>query len=274
MLAGKVYGIPIFGTMAHSYIQAHDDELAAFRQFQDMYPQTTLLVDTYDTLDGVRQVVELSRQLGGDFRVRAIRLDSGDLGALAGQARHILDEAGLGGVKIFASSGLDEWKLADLLGKGAPIDGFGVGTKLAIASDEPSLDFAYKLVEYAGEPRLKLSTEKLIYPGRKQVFRQVKGARMAGDTLGRWNESLPGEALLRPVMQGGECLAEGREPLEAIRERARQELGRLPDELRGLETAPQPYRVQRSDALEQTLETTRKALKTFQVASTPAGGRC
>lgn len=111
-----------------------------------MYPQTILLVDTYDTLDGARQVVELSRRLESDFQVRAIRLDSGDLGALAVQARQILDDAGLDGVEIVASSGLDEWKLADLVGKNAPIDGFGVGTKLAIASDEPSLDIAYKLV--------------------------------------------------------------------------------------------------------------------------------
>lgn len=261
VLAGKVYGIPIFGTMAHSYVQAHEDELEAFRRFQDLYPQTTLLVDTYDTLDGVRQVVELSRRLGSNFRVRAIRLDSGDLEALAGQSRQILDDAGLEGVKIFASSGLDEWKLADLVGKEVPIDGFGVGTKLAIASDQPSLDIAYKLVQYAGEPRMKLSSDKLIYPGRKQVFRQTENDRMAGDTLGRWDESLPGEPLLRQMMQRGERLDAGREPLDAIRDRARRESARLPDELRGLETASPPYRVERSQMLERVAETTRQAMR-------------
>lgn len=271
VLAGKGYGIPIFGTMAHSYIQAHDDELEAFRRFQTIYPQTTLLVDTYDTLDGVRHVVDLSREMGSDFQVRAIRLDSGDLGSLAVRARQMLDDAGLHGVKIFASSGLDEWKLAELVGKNAPIDGFGVGEKLAIASDEPSLDVAYKLVQYADQPRMKFSSDKLIYPGRKQVFRQSENDRMAGDTLGRWNEPLPGEPLLRPVMQHGERVDAGREPLDAIRERARREMARLPDELRGLETASQPYRVERSEALEHTLETTRKAMKPSPGSPAPNG---
>jgi nicotinate phosphoribosyltransferase len=152
VLAGKLYGIPVSGTMAHSYIQAHDDEAAAFAAFADVYPETTLLVDTYDTLAGVRRVIGLARRLGDRFRVRAVRLDSGDLGTLARQARQMLDAAGLSSVRIFASGGLDEYEVAELVAAGAPIDAFGVGTKMAVSEDAPSLDMAYKLVEYAGRP--------------------------------------------------------------------------------------------------------------------------
>jgi len=260
VLAGKCYGIPIFGTMAHSYIQAHDGEAAALRAFHDLYPQTTLLVDTYNTLDGMRKVVDLSRQLGKKFSVRAVRLDSGDLAALAKQSREMLDEAGLLDVKIFASSGLDEYKIAELLESGAPIDGFGVGTKLAVAADAPTLDFAYKLVEYAGEPRTKLSSHKLIYPGRKQIFRQVEDGCLAGDTIGRWDERLPGAPLLRPVMRGGKRLPEGREELETMRERAAHELARLPEELRSFRPARPGYEVASSDELQAAVQRVREAV--------------
>src|SRR5262249_26560511 len=144
LAAGQRYGIPVFGTMAHSYIQAHRSEAEAFSAFAKLYPGTTILVDTYDTLEGVRKVVELSRQLGDAFHVRAIRLDSGELGQLARQSRQMLDAAGLNRVEIFASSELDEFEIAALLNDGAPIDGFGVGTKLAVSDDAPHLDMAYK----------------------------------------------------------------------------------------------------------------------------------
>jgi nicotinate phosphoribosyltransferase len=261
VLAGRMYGIPIFGTMAHSYIQSHDDELAAFAAFAEFYPETTLLVDTYGTLEGLRKVVALSQRLGQRFTVRAIRLDSGDLGELAGQARRILDEAGLRKVQIFASSDLDEYRIAELLATGTPIDGFGVGTRMAVAADAPHVDMAYKLVEYAGRPRVKLASHKVIYPGRKQVFRTVRGGLMVGDTIGRHNEALPGEPLLRPVMRGGERLPAGRVSLDDARRHALRERDRLPDAVRRLEPVIAPYPVETSDALVTDLEVFRMSLK-------------
>jgi nicotinate phosphoribosyltransferase len=260
VLAGKVYGVPVFGTMAHSYIQAHDDELAAFAAFAAEFPQTTLLVDTYDTLAGVRKVIELSRKLGDQFRVQAIRLDSGDLGELAKVSRKMLDEAGLTQVRIFASSGLDEYEIAGLVAGGAPIDSFGVGTKLAVTADVPYLDLAYKLVEYAGQPRMKLSTAKLLYPGRKQVFRRIENGRLAGDTIGCFDERLPDEPLLRCVMQNGQRQPAGRATLEEARQHALHEVQRLPEHLRGLKPTAQPYPVSISPALEQQMQSLRRSL--------------
>jgi nicotinate phosphoribosyltransferase len=181
--AGRLYDIPIYGTMAHSYIQTHDDERSAFRAFIQQFPQTTLLVDTYDTMNGIRAVIELAQELGDDFKVRAIRYDSGELGPLSKAARALLDAAALHDVQIIASSGLDEHKIAALLAADAPIDGFGVGTKLAVSQDAPDIDFSYKLVDYHHTPRLKLSPHKRLLPGRKQVFRAVEGDRLVRDVI-------------------------------------------------------------------------------------------
>ncbi|MFO7813803.1 MAG: nicotinate phosphoribosyltransferase, partial [Pelovirga sp.] len=157
VLAGKLYQVPVAGTMAHSYIQAHDDEREAFRRFACLYPETVLLVDTYDTLEGVRRVIELAGILGDQFNVSAVRLDSGDLLDLSKQVRTLLDQAKLGQVEIFASGGLNEDKITELISAGAPVDGFGVGTSMGVSKDAPDLDIAYKLCEYAGKGRLKLS---------------------------------------------------------------------------------------------------------------------
>ncbi|HVR28350.1 MAG TPA: nicotinate phosphoribosyltransferase [Thermoanaerobaculia bacterium] len=247
--AGLHYGVPITGTMAHSYVQAHDDELEAFRELTALYPETALLVDTYDTLAGVRRVVELARQLGPAFRVRAIRLDSGDLAELAKRSREILDAAGLERVEIFASGGLDELEIAALLADGAPVDGFGVGTRMGTSSDAPTLDLAYKLVAYAGRGRLKLSPGKRILPGPKQVFRREVGGVAEQDVVACAGERLPGRPLLVRVMQGGVRTDSGQASLEEARARARDEIGRLPDRLRRLERAEPAYPVAISGAL-------------------------
>lgn len=261
VMAGKNDGIPIFGTMAHSYVQAWNDELAAWEHFVRLYPETTLLVDTFDTLEGVRHVIELSRRLGDEFRVRAVRLDSGDLAELAHRTRKLLDEAGLPQVKIFASGGLDERKIALLMADGAPIDGFGVGTKMVVSEDAPTLDFAYKLVEYAGRPRTKLSTDKVIYPGRKQVFRTMADGVLRGDLLAPHDAQAPGRPLLEPVMRGGRRLPVGCRTLQQSRRHAAAELAALPERLRSLDAEPAAYPVEVSDELTDTLERLRQELR-------------
>jgi nicotinate phosphoribosyltransferase len=250
VLAGAVYGVPVTGTMAHSYIQAHDSELDAFRAFAQLYPETTLLVDTWDTLEGVRRVVRLAGELGDEFAVRAVRLDSGDLAELAFAARAVLDDAGLNRVRIFASGGLDEHGITELLARGAPVDGFGVGTGMGVSKDAPALDIAYKLVEYAGKGRLKLSAGKPILPGSKQVFRVEERGESVRDVIGCAHESLPGRPLLEPVMREGRRLPAGRVELEQARERAELEMARLPERIRALVAADPGYPVQVSRALE------------------------
>jgi nicotinate phosphoribosyltransferase len=243
VLAGRLYGLPVRGTMAHSYIQAHADEQSAFEAFARIYPETVLLVDTYDTLAGIDRVIALARRLGPGFRVSAVRLDSGDLGALAREGRRRLDAAGLGRVQIFASGGLDEDVIDELLAGGAPIDGFGVGTSMGISSDVPDLDIAYKLAEYAGQGRLKLSSGKPILPGRKQVFRQARDGVYAGDVIGRFDEHLSGTPLMVRVMENGRRLDDHERELDRLRELAAACLARLPDPIRAIAPAEPPYPV-------------------------------
>jgi nicotinate phosphoribosyltransferase len=249
VLAGHVYGIPVAGTMAHSYVQAHSSEKGAFRAFLNTYPATILLVDTYDTLGGVRNVVQLARELGNEFRVRGIRLDSGDLKSLSGEARKVLDAAGLRKVQIFASSGLDEHVIQDLVAAGAPIDGFGVGAKMAVSADAPYLDNAYKLVEYDGQPRMKLSTDKQTMPGRKQIFRQADR-----DVIGLHDEELEGSPLLVKMLSAGTRTKAGTDSLQAARARARAGIGQLRPDLRHLEPARTPYLVEVSAKLRSLTE--------------------
>ena len=249
VLASKIYQVPVTGTMAHSYIQAHDDEREAFREFARLYPETVLLVDTYDTMEGVRRVIELANTLGEEFKVSAVRLDSGDLLDLSREARRLLDEAGLGRVKIFASGGLDEDIIARLVSSGAPIDAFGVGTSMGVSKDAPDLDLAYKLCEYAGKGRLKLSLGKPTLPGRKQIFRVSMNGRYVRDVLARADEHLEGQPLLESVMRRGERLAASRVSLESARAYASLQISRLPDHVRGITPAEPPYPVEVSPEL-------------------------
>jgi nicotinate phosphoribosyltransferase len=246
LLAEKEFGVPAFGTMAHSYVQAHDDEAEAFERFARARPEgLTLLIDTYDTEAAARKVVALAPRLrAAGVRIRAVRLDSGDLAELAKSVRRILDAGGLGEVSIFASGGLDEDAIAALLGAGAPLDGFGVGTSLTTSADVPGLDCAYKLQEYAGRARRKRSTGKATWPGRKQVWRRFGAdGRMEDDVLSLEADAQTGEALLQPAMRAGRRLAPS-PGLANIRARAARNLEQLPQTLRTLQAgASYPVRV-------------------------------
>src|SRR5262252_4826817 len=211
VLAGQQFGIPLYGTMAHSFIEAQDDESAAFEIFARARPDNVvLLLDTYDTEAAARKVVALAPRLqASGIAIRGVRLDSGDLAALARSVRAILDAGGLPDVTIFASGGLDEDALADLLRARAPVDGFGIGTSLTTSSDVPAIDFVYKLQEYAGAPRRKHSDKKATWPGRKQVWRRYDAdGRMAGDriALERTRAANGAEPLLDCVMRDGKRL--------------------------------------------------------------------
>lgn len=256
VLAGVEFGIPVFGTMAHSYIEAHADELSAFRAFARSAPaNVVLLIDTYDTERAAEKVVQLAPELAREgIRVRGVRLDSGDLAAHARAVRGILDRGGLREVTIFSSGNLDETKVRQLLAAGAPIDGFGIGTALDTSSDAPFLDCAYKLQEYAGAPRRKHSEGKATWPGRKQVYRHFAAdGRFAHDVVALEGDPQPGMPLLVPVMQGGRRLAPA-ESLSLARARAAAEIGRLPPPLRLLDAARTPYRVDIAPGLEALAE--------------------
>jgi nicotinate phosphoribosyltransferase len=249
--AGKLFGIPVTGTMAHSYVQAHGDEAEAFRSFVETYPETVLLVDTYDTMRGVDRVIALAEELGEAFEVRAVRLDSGNLAELARETRNRLDQAGLERVQIFASGNLDELSVQELVRSGAPIDAFGVGTRLGTSQDAPNLDIVYKLAQLDDRPLLKLSTDKDTLPGIKQVWRERDETGVpVQDTLGLIDEDLPGEPLLVTVMERGRRLPGAADELEAARNRATDELRRLPTAMRRLESDTPLYTVAVSGRLQ------------------------
>lgn len=249
VLAEFVYGIPSVGTMAHSFIEAHDSEEEAFLNFARANPgNVTLLIDTYDTENGARVAAKVARVLADEgIQVRAVRIDSGDLLDMSRKVRRILDESGFRNVGIFISGNIDEYVIKDLLSAGAPVNGFGVGTKLDTSEDVPYMDCAYKLMEYAGKPRFKKSEGKITIPGRKVVFRQFDGEVMKRDIVTVEGDDCEGQQLIVKVMEKGRRLipvCDTREVAQYVRE----QLNRLPSHLRELKTSP-PYPVGFSPAL-------------------------
>ena len=246
VLAGAQFGVPVYGTMAHSFVQAHTDETDAFERFARSHPgNVVLLLDTYDTEAAAEKVVALAPRLKQQgIAIKGVRLDSGDLADHARRVRRILDGGGLQHVTIVASGNIDEAALRRLVESQAPIDTFAVGTHVTTSSDAPYADCAYKLQEYAGRPCRKRSEGKATWPGRKQVYRQFgKDGRMAGDVITLENDRLDGTALLQPVMQGGKRLAAPRS-LAGMRAATADGLSRLPEPLRTLQDgAPYPVRI-------------------------------
>src|SRR3954449_11622209 len=249
--AAMRYGLRPVGTMAHAYVLAFASEEEAFRSFIEIFPKgTMLLVDTYDTLQGVTNAIAAARDAG--VELAGIRLDSGDLLTLSRAARELLDEAAMEATTIAASGDLHEGRIADLVAAGAPIDLWGVGTDLGTSRDSPVVNGVYKLVapRRGGQWRgvWKRSADKATVPGPKQVFRRYEGVRMSADVIGAADEELDGESLLRPAMRGGEPT--GSESLDEIRERTAAQLAALPEELRvAADQAAAPYPVRYSDRL-------------------------
>lgn len=253
--AAARYGIPPVGTMAHSFISSFPTEAEAFDAYADSFPDTsTLLVDTYDTVEGVRRAAETGKRLRDTgHALRAVRLDSGDLLALSIASRRVLDEAGLTDVQVFASGGLDEFDIEVLLEAGAPIDGFGIGTRLGVSADAPWMDWAYKLSKYDGAPVLKLSEGKASIAGRKQVYRRSdRDGLYAEDTLALEDEQLPeadGTPLLTDAMRGGRRTASA-PTLAELRERFASNLAHLPERYKALRS-PVLYPLHHTWALEE-----------------------
>ncbi len=246
--AGRRFGIPLSGTLAHSFIEAHDDEEAAFRRFTGACGQNvTLLIDTYDTGRGARRAARVAQEMPG--AVRAVRIDSGDLAAQTREVRRILDEEGCRGVQIVLSGNLDEYRVEALLRAGVPADVFGIGTHLDVSQDAPSLDMAYKLQEYAGAARRKRSPGKETWPGAKQVTRERDAAgQFCADHVALVGEAVPGSALLQPVMRDGRRIR-ALPALPAIREHCRDECAGLPPELRAIGRGESPYPVHISSGI-------------------------
>ncbi len=252
VLAGMAYGIPLYGTMAHSFVQAHKDEAIAFEHFAQAQPNNVvLLIDTYDTEAAARKVVSLAPALKAKgITVKGVRLDSGDLADHARKVRRILDEGRLSHAQILASGNLDEYRLKELIESRAPIDSFAVGAAMTTSADAPSLDCAYKLQEFAGHPCRKRSEGKATWPGRKQVYRYYHhDGRCGYDLITTMDDKVGGSPLLEPVMKEGRRLAPS-PILSEVRQRVATQLGQLPAPLRVLEDAP-AYEVRISSPLQE-----------------------
>jgi nicotinate phosphoribosyltransferase len=250
VLAGKSLGIPVAGTMAHSFVTSFEEEIDAFRTFARTFgDRTVLLIDTYDTLVGAEKAVVVAKELvEGGRRLRGVRLDSGDMVELSRKVRELFLREGLAYVDIFASGGFDEFKIDQSIRNGAEIDAYGVGTKMGVSADSPYTDIAYKLVQFDGRPVMKLSSGKKTLVAPKQVFRKEKNGRLTADTIGLRKEMLEGEPLLRTVVRDGKRTGE-RESLDTIRSRFKEEFEKLAPAIKSIKK-PQMHPVDVSDRLE------------------------
>lgn len=266
VLAGLVYGIPVFGTMAHSFVMSYEKEIEAFRAFARTFPdKSTLLIDTYIDIAGAEKAATVAKELEKKgCRLGGVRLDSGDLAEISKQVRKLLDDKGLQYVKIFASGDLDEFKIDELLKKGAKIDAFGVGTKMGTSADKPYVDVIYKLCETMNakgsfSPIMKLSEGKATLPGRKQVYRfKDANGNFSKDIIALADEKVQGEPLLVKVMEKGEVIYD-LPSLDEIRATAAENLLRLPEKYKKLTDAPM-YPVELSQELEALIRKLKRQL--------------
>jgi nicotinate phosphoribosyltransferase len=262
VLAGKAYGIPVNGTMAHSYVMAFDQEIDAFRAFVRDFPdRAVLLIDTFDVEEGARRAAKVANELASEeVRLVGVRIDSGDIAHLSRSVRKILDEAGLRDTQVFLSGDLDEYRIAELVDEGVPVDAFGVGTQLGVSGDEPSLGGVYKLVADSSGPRIKLSAGKVTLPGCKQVWRHERDGIIDHDVIALEHEKLPGaRPILQLVMSGGRRVSEP-ESLDKTRRRCEATIAALPASLKSL-TRTTEYRVERSKSLQELVERTSAAIR-------------
>jgi nicotinate phosphoribosyltransferase len=273
VFGGMKYGIPIFGTIAHSFVMLFEKEIDSFRAFTKTFPdKSTLLIDTFDDINGAKKAAIVAKELEEKgFKLRAVRLDSGDLVEISKKVRDVLDKEGLKYVNIFASGDLDEYRVEELLKKGARIDAFGVGTRMGTSEDRPYVDIIYKLCEKMNEkgeysPIMKLSKGKVTLPGRKQVFR-LKDERgdFVKDIIALEDEKMSGEPLLVKVMEKGKIACD-LPSLEEIRKRALEDVLKLPEEYKKLKGAPR-YPVRLSPKLKKSIKELTQKIKTVEVLS-------
>jgi nicotinate phosphoribosyltransferase len=261
VLAGKEFGIPIYGTMAHSFVMAHDTEEKAFENFASVYPENTIfLIDTYDTLEGVKNAIKVAKKKG--IRIKGVRIDSGDLLTLSREVRRILDINGFRDSIILASGGINEYKIKELVDKKAPIDAFGVGTELVTSADTPYLDCAYKLVEYDGKPKMKLSSKKVTVPYKKQFYRIFRNGKILKDIVSHFDEIVEdGVKMLKLYIKDGEVVRRS-PPLQEIREKTLINFKTLPDTFKSI-TQYMTLSPEVSQRLLKSTEELKKAIRGF-----------
>jgi nicotinate phosphoribosyltransferase len=271
VLAGFCYGIPVFGTMAHSFVMSYEKEIDAFRAFAKTFPNnSTLLIDTYDDIAGAEKAAAVAKELEkAGHKLSGVRLDSGDLTEISKKVRKLLDEKNLRDVRIFASGDLDEFKIEALLNNGAKIDAFGVGTKMGTSADKPYVDVIYKLCETLNEnggfsPIMKLSEGKVTLPGRKQVYRfKDRNGNFEKDVIALADEKVNGEPLLVKVMEKGEIIYD-LPSLDEIRTTTAENLSKLPEKYKTITGAPE-YPVELSQDLERLIQKLKKKILKTEV---------